>query len=414
LKTNLFAPFSKVEENDDGTVRVYGIASSESRDHDGELIRADAIRKALPDYLVFGNIREMHQPIAAGTAIEASVDDDGVTHLGALIVDPSSVKKVKAGVLKGFSLGGKVTKRSTKDKSIIEGIRLSEISLVDRPANPDALITLAKFDAAGRRKASGKPADDDIDEPLKKGLYDVGRLASLIQDLSYLQTNSTYEAASEQDGSGMPAKLKGACQALVECLRDMVDEETRELLGGMLDVASIKKALEDRGLLKSVDAKASLTIDGASVRDVVIEVVESLGLAKADNPGAATMDEKTLNDKIAKAVTDATEPLSKSVTDLTKSVDDLKTENATLAKSVATEKARADAAETRATVAEKMAQDIADQAVAKGIVKAVPKTEDGTKPNAAASDDLSKSKPTDVMVEMKAAFAKPLSPIRGL
>jgi hypothetical protein len=132
----------------------------------------------------------------------------------------------------------------------------------------------------------------------------------------------------------MPAKLKGACQALVECLRDMVDEETRELLGGMLDVASIKKAMEDRGLLKSVDAKASLTIDGASVRDVVIEVVESLGLAKADNPGAATMDEKTLNDKIAKAVTDATEPLSKSVTDLTKSVDDLKTENATLAKSV--------------------------------------------------------------------------------
>jgi phage head maturation protease len=112
---------SKVEENDDGTVRVFGIASTESKDHDGEVIKASAVKAALPDWLVFGNIREMHQPIAAGTAIEASVDDDGVTHLGALIVDPSTVKKVKAGVLKGFSLGGKVTKRNAKDKSIIEG-----------------------------------------------------------------------------------------------------------------------------------------------------------------------------------------------------------------------------------------------------------------------------------------------------
>jgi hypothetical protein len=105
---SLFAEISKVEELDDGTVNVFGIASSETRDRDGEVILASAMKAALPEWLTFGNIREMHQPIAAGTAIEAHVDDAGMTELGAHIVDPSSVKKVKAGVLKGFSIKGPV------------------------------------------------------------------------------------------------------------------------------------------------------------------------------------------------------------------------------------------------------------------------------------------------------------------
>jgi hypothetical protein len=94
------------------------------------------VKAALPDWLVFGNIREMHQPIAAGTAIEASVDDNGVTHLGALIVDPSSVKKVKTGVLKGFShrrQGDEAERERQKSSSKASPDRNF---LVDRPRTP--------------------------------------------------------------------------------------------------------------------------------------------------------------------------------------------------------------------------------------------------------------------------------------
>ena len=117
---------------------------------DGEVVKADAVRQAIPDYMRFPAVREMHQPIAAGTALAMNVDDEGLTHLEAHVVDPTSVKKVEAGVLKGFSLGGNVTKRDPKNRKTITGIGLTEVSLVDRPANPDAVLELVKFDGEGR------------------------------------------------------------------------------------------------------------------------------------------------------------------------------------------------------------------------------------------------------------------------
>jgi hypothetical protein len=144
----LFGAFSKVTPQDDGTLVVEGIASSESVDSQGETVKADAMRAAIPDYMKFANVREMHQAIAAGKALAIGVDDAGVTHLTAHVVDPASCKKVAAGVLQGFSIGGHVPPggRNEQDPNIIETINLTEISLVDRPANPDALITLVKME----------------------------------------------------------------------------------------------------------------------------------------------------------------------------------------------------------------------------------------------------------------------------
>jgi hypothetical protein len=88
----------------------------------------------------------MHQPSAAGTALEVNVDDDGFTRLTAHIVDPIAVAKVKAGVYKGLSIGGKVLQRDPKDPTTITALKLMEISLVDRPCNPEASINMWKAD----------------------------------------------------------------------------------------------------------------------------------------------------------------------------------------------------------------------------------------------------------------------------
>jgi hypothetical protein len=93
----LFGNISKVNENDDGTLTVSGIASSESIDSDDEIILADAIKNSIGDYMKFGALREMHQNIAAGTTLSMKVSDDGKTEIEALVVDPVSVKKVLAG-----------------------------------------------------------------------------------------------------------------------------------------------------------------------------------------------------------------------------------------------------------------------------------------------------------------------------
>ena len=84
----LYGEIAKTEQQDDGTVKVWGYASSEAVDSDGEIITAEAMKAAIPDYMKFGAVREMHGKSAAGTAIEIKVEDDGRTYFGAHVVDP--------------------------------------------------------------------------------------------------------------------------------------------------------------------------------------------------------------------------------------------------------------------------------------------------------------------------------------
>jgi hypothetical protein len=95
-----------------------------------------------------GNIREQHSSIAAGVAKELDSKEDG-HYITAHVVDASSIKKVEAGVLKGFSIGIRAPRIVRDNKAangrIIDG-QIVEVSLVDRPANPNAKLMLAKSD----------------------------------------------------------------------------------------------------------------------------------------------------------------------------------------------------------------------------------------------------------------------------
>jgi uncharacterized protein DUF6582 len=136
----LYGAIQKVEPQDDGTVRVYGTATSEALDDQGEIVRADAMRAAIPEYMRFPALREMHQLSAAGTTLEAEVCEDGTTRIVAHVVDPIAVAKVKNQVYRGFSIGGRVLQREAGNPKTITNLVLNEISLVDRPANPEAVF----------------------------------------------------------------------------------------------------------------------------------------------------------------------------------------------------------------------------------------------------------------------------------
>jgi hypothetical protein len=71
---------------------VWGYASTEAADEQGETVTSGALAAALDDYMRFANIREMHQPSAIGVAKEAELDDKGL-YLGAKIVDDGAWRK---------------------------------------------------------------------------------------------------------------------------------------------------------------------------------------------------------------------------------------------------------------------------------------------------------------------------------
>jgi phage head maturation protease len=139
----IYFPIAKVDAE---RREVWGYASTEARDEQGETVKREALIAALGDYMKFANIREMHQLSAVGIAKEAAVDDKGL-YIGAKIVDDQAWQKVVEGVYKGYSIGGRVTERDPRDFKTITGLVLNEISLVDRPANPEAVFDYWK--AAG-------------------------------------------------------------------------------------------------------------------------------------------------------------------------------------------------------------------------------------------------------------------------
>lgn len=210
----LYGEFTKVEPQDDGTIIVSGVASSGAVDDAGETVQPDAMKAALPDYMKFGAVREMHGLSAAGTALKTETDDAGMTNIEALIVDPLAVKKVQMGVYKGFSIGGRVLSRDPADKTIITKLKLNEISLVDRPCNPEAAIGLWKADGVDgevsvEEPQTWAPSNDDVRAraaDLAKAAGREGRANNFVTKARELliAEHVTKEAASEGVVEGEP------------------------------------------------------------------------------------------------------------------------------------------------------------------------------------------------------------------
>ncbi len=140
---NTYGEISKYDEQADGSLIVEGIASTDSVDRQGEVVSSEAMRAAIPLFMADPALREMHQPIAAGVPLEMRVQEDGRTFAKVHVVDKGSVAKIKAGVLRGFSIGGATI---TKVGNNITKLLLRELSLVDRSCNPECKFTLAKVD----------------------------------------------------------------------------------------------------------------------------------------------------------------------------------------------------------------------------------------------------------------------------
>lgn len=145
--TTAFFEIVKSDRNADGTMMVYGKATDDSLDIDQQICDPAWLDRAMPDWFKSGgNIREQHSNIAAGVAKEYEKKQDG-HYIHALVVDPISVKKVETGVLKGFSIGIKAPRIVRDEKAvngrIVDG-QIVEVSIVDRPANPNCQLVLAK------------------------------------------------------------------------------------------------------------------------------------------------------------------------------------------------------------------------------------------------------------------------------
>jgi hypothetical protein len=250
--TTAFFEIVKADKNEDGTLMVYGKATDDSLDIDQQICDAAWLDRAMPDWFkTGGNIREQHSNIAAGVAKEYEKKKDG-HYIHALVVDPISVKKVDTGVLKGFSIGIKsprvVRDQKAANGRIIDG-QIVEVSLVDRPANPNAKLMLAKsingeeqltkveeliekqepdYEAVNRGSGGAKPADKELYERVKaeaKRKFDVypSAYANAWLVREYKKRGGTYRKPAKKSADALELTISNEEDYVDAVISDIID-----------------------------------------------------------------------------------------------------------------------------------------------------------------------------------------------
>jgi len=240
-------------------VIVAGYASTTALDDQDEQIAIDAIHNAAPDYFKWSNVREMHTKIAAGVALTGYVDDKGL-YLTSEVVDTGSIRKVRKGVLKGYSIGGQVLAKKGK---LVTKIKINEVSLVDRPANPECV-----FDMVKRSMVIDTAKEDPMPRTLpviQKSLYCAARAIEILAAIRGAAQNWTAEQAMEGEVDALSGLWKSweaagaaVCSAVLnEEIGEGVTDETPAVEEGVEAAASIG-SLVKKGAKFSKETRAAM------------------------------------------------------------------------------------------------------------------------------------------------------------
>ncbi|KIF67623.1 hypothetical protein HY68_01630 [Streptomyces sp. AcH 505] len=274
--TYAWAPITKSETQDDGTLMVYGPAASSALDRDQQRLGAEWLDRAMPEWAQTGNIREQHDAKrAVGVGVGLSKAEDGSHNIAAHIVDPLAVKKIQTGVLKGFSVGIKgpkvaLGKSDAPGGEIVDGT-ICEISVVDRPCNPGTLFEIAKADSADTLQVVEEPMVVEKSEAEAFGIpaEAYARLAAPVKEALAKLAAAGAQVAVEEKADAPAA----GPQFLLNIRGSVTEEQIRALVDGR--VQELGKADT------SAAAKKKTGVPGAAMADGSNSIASKADLRKA-------------------------------------------------------------------------------------------------------------------------------------
>lgn len=309
---NKFVPMAKFDEK---AGIVWFRITSETPDSDGQIMdyaaskphfmaHSESVKKLSGGKSMF-NVREQHEKVAAGRAVDMIYKDDGKEILaGVEIVDANTREKYAKGVLNGASIGGKFGKLwpdpANPKLERYEAIP-SEFSLVDVPANPDALpvkeFEFVRSDGASEMRKFAKAEEITDEQRFEKAL---ALVSAGDEELEKFLREKLQKAATPPPATSQPAM---GAQTEAEPAGDestgMTADECR---------AICLQVLEELGLVQKEGATMQMSVTPGDLR----KSIDALTLHKSEVATQIDTLQKALTGDIAKTVT-AVEELEKRV-----------------------------------------------------------------------------------------------------
>lgn len=316
---------------------VSGYVTDGLIDLEGHIVDEMAFRSAIADYIQWANVRDQH-----GLPVGTVVGLPEWNKFEVKIVDDNVWKKIKAGIYKGFSIGALVLEavrepiekytdeyflgipdalvnaiKSTGFVTRIKQLVLVEVSVVDRPANPRALITSYKFlSDKEENKYEYLPIPDNVLKALNKGVQIQGdqKMEELEKNVPVenVEANPTLDVAQTDltTAEAVEVDFGAKFASLEKTVNDIVSENSQ--IKARLDefnstFSELQKSLTSISERLAANVQESISTEQEvieeQVQEQVVEVEET---------------EKNLQAIITKTLSDA-------LGDFTAKIDEIKT-----------------------------------------------------------------------------------------
>jgi len=347
---SLMMPISKVDQE---RRIVSGWATTDVIDKQGDIVTAEASAQAFERFR--GNVRESHTPLAVGKVVSFKQDkyydkEKNKFHNG-VFVDVYISKgaedtwyKINEGILTGFSIGGEINKSKDKyddemDKTIrvIEEYDLSELSLVDNPANPNAnVVSVQKFMGGEEVQKNFLEnvfwcSSNDTIILSQEDVYSCPQCTKSMANIGFVESNDMEKSETVKNLVKNQSSDQSKDRAIDEVAKSVAENNEKE----GIEMGILKKKSSDaEDIVKSDDAVEEVNEaaeEAAEAAHVAEEAAEEVAEETAEVEKSADEDtEETVekSDEVAEEAEDTVEksttPADSEAEDLAKSLDEVK------------------------------------------------------------------------------------------
>ena len=324
---------------------VSGFATLDNVDRQNDIVTTESSITAFKNFR--GNLREMHQPSAVGKIVSFKEDK---------YFDPSTKKfysgvyvsayvskgaqnaweKVLDGTYTGFSIGGNIKEwddaydeKIDKTIRVIKTYELSELSLVDNPANQFAnIVSIEKIN--GQNVVDGYLSKTEIENVFwdsENGIVMVSDSDSatspvngnVMQNIGFIEKN---DKDTEKLIKFLVDSAKGINTIKITKEVNPMTESTEAVVETAVENAEVAPEAQ----AAEVVAEATAIVAEAVETPAVVEeapAVEELALAKSDDASAessAVKAEVEVENAVEKSATDVKEEVAKAVSEINNSL----------------------------------------------------------------------------------------------